>query len=49
MTANSDLLTELNPKLEQLKQQLEEKQTRIMDVGGADYRRLKEEMDSIID
>ena len=47
MAANSDTLTELNPKVEDLKRQLEQKQAQIMEVGGENYRRLKEELDQV--
>ena len=42
MAQNSDTLTDLNPKVTELKQQLQAKQAQIMEVGGAEYRRLKE-------
>ena len=45
MAQNSDTLTDLNPKCEELKQQLDQKQAQIMEVGGQEYRRLKEELD----
>ena len=48
MSQNSDTLTDLNPKVEELKQQLDAKQAQIMEVGGNDYRQLKEDLDKII-
>ena len=48
MSQNSDTLTDLNPKVEELKQQLDAKQAQIMEVGGNDYRQLKEDLDRII-
>ena len=47
MSQNSDILTELNPKVQELKRQLEAKQGEIMEVGGNDYRRLKDELDQV--
>jgi len=38
----------LNPKVEELKMQLDAKQAQIMEVGGNNYRRLKEELDHIV-
>ena len=48
MATNSDTLVDLNPKVEELKQQLDSKQAQIMEVGGQDYRKLKEDLDHVM-
>ena len=44
---NEVKLAELHAQMEELKQKLESKTAEIMEVGGADYRRLKEELDHV--
>jgi len=48
MAHSADTLTDLNPRVEKLKRELEAKQAQIMEVGGANYRHLKEELDQIV-
>jgi chromosome segregation ATPase len=44
---NAVVLTEINPKIEDLKKKLELKQSQIMDVGGSQYRELKRELEEL--
>ena len=48
MAQNHDTLTDLNPQVEELKRQQQAKQAQIMEVGGSDYRQLKEELDQVV-
>lgn len=45
--SNASILTQINPKIEDLKKKLEQKQSQIMDVGGSQYRELKRELEEL--
>ena len=45
--SNASVLTQINPKIEDLKKKLEQKQSQIMDVGGSQYRELKRELEEL--
>lgn len=40
-------MTDINPKIEDLKKQFDQKQSQIMDVGGSKYRDLKRELEDL--